>query len=154
MKRNFKTVPGYDCKNVPCQHKKKGDHGIHGEEWWYSLVDDEGAMAISLTCFTDRFPDTVPRTPERAAAIKPIDGAVITLHTAFASTEEPLRKCDLLGHCTIYGDSYLIADEIVKEHAVAEHEQSDAFWDAMKEIYDRWGTQALAAAAAAVKDAS
>ena len=149
MKRVFKSITGYDCVNAPCKHDEKGDHGIHAEEWRYALVDDEGAMAITLTCYTDRFPDTVPESPA-LSFIRPIMGAVIMLHTAFSSGgEKALRKCDLLGRCAIYGESYMIADEIVKKHAVAEQEQSDAFWDAMKEIYDRWSAQAKAEAVAA-----
>ena len=148
MKRVFKSIPGYDCVNAPCKHNPPGDHGIHAEEWRYSLVDDDGAMAISLTCYTNRFPDTVPESPA-LSHIRPIMGAIIMLHTAFASGDKQLSKCDLLGHCAIYGESYLIADEIVKKHAVAEHDQSDAFWDAMKEVYDRWGAEAKAEAVAA-----
>jgi hypothetical protein len=35
---SFKT-PGYDCRDGRCQHETKGNHGIHGEEWWYVVRD-------------------------------------------------------------------------------------------------------------------
>jgi hypothetical protein len=60
MKRLTSRTPGYDCRNAPCQHEEKGDHGISGGYWRFVVVADEGDLALVLTVFADDYPDTVP----------------------------------------------------------------------------------------------
>jgi hypothetical protein len=60
MKRESFQRPGYDCMFAPCQHERKGDHGIHGEEWVFVSIANDRQTALVLTVYTDIFPETIP----------------------------------------------------------------------------------------------
>ncbi len=148
MKRVFTSKPGYDCKHAPCKHDPPGDHGIHGEEWFFSVIGDEGDAALTLTCFTNRYPETVDRGVRDDTP--PLSGADLSLHVGFATKPPgdalPEGDCDLIGKCTIYKTSSLAGDDIVK-HAIADREgdQPEAFWKALQDVFVQWSGEAQAA---------
>ena len=69
MKRIATTSPGNDCiygecsaPGCPGRKGMSGDgHGIHADEWHYTVTADDGLTALRLTVYTDTFPNTVPR---------------------------------------------------------------------------------------------
>lgn len=108
MKRIARKRPGFDCKHAPCQHEKKGDHGIDGGSWFFSVTNDAGDLAVSLEVLTQDYPETVPRHVRASALERPL-GELETLffHCAFQVFDwigEEGRKCDLLVGGKCWGD--------------------------------------------------
>jgi hypothetical protein len=148
MKRIFKIVPGYDCR-VECKHTPSGDHGIHGDEWLYAVVADDGISALSLTVFSDVYPSTVDMTFRRRP-----QGSDLSLHVGFATEPEDCRfdvlnwqACDVLGggRCVVFKSSAWCADEFWKAHGRLEPEQLEAFWTALEAKFSEWDAEARAA---------
>lgn len=141
MKRDFKVQPGYDCMHAPCQHTPKGDHGIHGDQWHYSVIRDDGASALSLTVFTTNFPSTVPAHKRFYSDGKTESGSDLSMHTNFPTDRESIQhgskgqKCEYVagGRCWSDYSTALGAHEFWDEHATkGRKEQPDSFWLALE----------------------
>ena len=140
LRRITHVRPGYDCRNVPCKHERKGDHGIAGDEWTYVVTD--GQTAINLSVLTSRYPDTVPPVAREVAreAINrdgygnlPSDlGRHFTKRVS--EWECPLESCLWLdGQPCFYDGSGLQALEFWLAHGDgSKPEQGEAFWVALE----------------------
>lgn len=161
MKRITDTNSGHDCIYAPCHHTPAGDHGIHGDEWIYASVANDGLTALVLTVFTDVFPDTVPAAHQARCAEhysgrpKRIDerreGADVTLHCAFPTDVNSVREatpgeeCEFVGVCFTGASSALKAHEFFAAHGdPAQREQTESFWHAFEVLHADWGESARA----------
>lgn len=124
----FKT-PGYDCLHAPCQHEKKGEHGISGGSYLWAVKTRDMALELSLSAH--EYPSTVPAEKVepmlRFAAERVREGRItgsLSVHATFPTDPEMLltdsarrgtENCKLLAprHCFIIWDSYVAADEAV-----------------------------------------
>lgn len=135
VRRVSKKRPGYNCGpgGSKCQHAKKGDHGIAGDEWLYSVTDADGRRAVTLQVFSSDYPPDVDRTRFSERMRKPM-GACLFFHEAASADMRQAQPCDLLpcGYCT--GNvSYLQAQALWDDHHVGEQfEQPDSFWIALE----------------------
>lgn len=150
MRRNTITRPGYDCIGGPCRFSRPcqpdNTHGIHGDEWVYSIVSDDGATALVLTVFTDIYPATVSKARVRAFRTKPLadrrHGADLTLHMAvndqsgrLVDAGEAKHDCEHVqgGQCYVWETTALGADELFRAFGnPAEREQPETFWRALE----------------------
>lgn len=143
LKRKAHVRPGYDCgvRGDACKHAKQGDHGKHGDEWWYSVTGD--VAALSITMFTGLY----PAGREKLSNGKLADGADLTLHTTFPVSHEQLlskpERCDLVRECYRAWTSGLAADEFFDAYGVQTFEQTETFWRALEAKYDKLLTGAL-----------
>lgn len=137
--RRFTRIPGYDHIRNPCQTPECG-HGVHAEEWQYALIGDH--TAITLLCFTDRYPPTVPAPTYEVSPIKPYD---LNLHVDFPFeplASSPDTRCDLLQGevCTIYRTSALATDEF---KMTPTPEQPPEFWRTLEDFWRKWSADAF-----------
>lgn len=117
---------GYDCKYSPCEHTPKGDHGIHGEEWWYVVKD--GDRAVSCFVMTHRFPPTVP---SRVLAGEPNRPGSVGFHRAWSESEYDyeVKGCEWIDGGGCYSStSYCLADEVFALGNADTFEQPEDFW--------------------------
>lgn len=159
MKRIFERVEGYDCRNAECKHDVKGDHGIHNEEWFYTV--SFGDYALSLTVSSGIYPSTVNTgrwhldAGGRAEWLTP-RGTYLGSHAAFfvKGQEDDFRKgkfqypaCKYVTGPGCNGDgSYLSAREFYKKHGTVTGgpEQPEAFWLALEALAVKWAQEARA----------
>lgn len=128
MKRLSGTQPGYNCgpRGAGCEHEQKGDHGISGGVWWYTVT--EGDRAVSLSVLATDYPASVAR-PLPAIIEKPL-AADLAYHRA----DPEGKECPWVrgGRCTNDG-SALGARGFWAEHGHdAQHEQPESFWLALE----------------------
>jgi hypothetical protein len=118
-RRSFKK-PGYNCGpgGKDCQHDKKGNHGIHCEEWWY-IVRQEN-FAISLSVFSGDYPDGLHNHKPRAVA----------LSTHQRSAEG--GPCDIFDDRCIGDCTYLGAELFFDQVGCPRFEQNEIFWKALE----------------------
>lgn len=142
MKRMTKRVPGWDCIRHPCGKNGCGErpgasHGIHCEDWLYVVSD--GDVALSLTVFSNVYPDSVPEDDRLPKAPW---GADLSLHVGFplpTFTAGDDDECPWLdgGRCYQGGhySSALQGGEFWEEHAGRDHgfTQPESFWMALEE---------------------
>lgn len=136
---------GYDCLNAPCQHEVKGDHGIHCDEWIYVVLDRAKNCALTLTVFTDKFPETVRTLPD---VLNKIWGADLTLHVPpylLGRLEPEMKDCAWVsGGCVCDWSSSLAADGFWTRHgADARMEQGSAFWQQLDALFNSLLSQTL-----------
>lgn len=152
MKRRLLAVPGYDCDRGPCPAKgcpgfgnprrPGGGHGIHGEEWIYSIIADDGKTALSLTVYTSRYPDTVSTSSD--VRKRPPRGADLSLHSSVISDPESIArgakldgKCDLLegGACYSPYTTGIGADQLFSTYGIDDFNQPEDFWLALEQKF-------------------
>ena len=109
------TTPGFDCLFAPCQHDKKGEHGIHGTEIHHAVkteTHDGRVVVLHLRISTDRMPDSMPSSWLAGRRMPPRSCALV-LHA-----QDPLgnRGCEFLGDlgCAILWDSTLDCEQLTK----------------------------------------
>ncbi len=124
MERLTFKVPGYDCLHAPCNHATKGEHGIHGEEWWYVVKDGDRAVAVSL--MTENFPPTVPLWKVRGG---PAAGPV-SFHREWQEHEhENQQRCEWVTGGKCYSDyGFVLGDEVWSSGDTSRFEQGEGFW--------------------------
>lgn len=153
MKHRTQIIPGYDCPNGKCSDPKctTRDHGIHGEEWIYSSLTDDGKFAVVLTVYTSRYPATVSQATMAYIAnggIKYPYGADISIHSAIPTQPEDLYSKDSADcnyvkpkGCYIAFSSGLQAREFFEQHdSKVGPKQLTGFWKAL----DKWLLERIA----------
>jgi hypothetical protein len=144
VRRHSEIVPGYDCFNE-CKHPSKGNHGIHGDEWHYVVVSDDGHIALALTVYTDIYPPTVEKWQRDSE--RPIEerrsGTDLTYHVGFSTTRGEMRdydpktwgsECPHVGRCDASRTTALGAGEFFRAHGDSnQFEQAESFWAALEE---------------------
>lgn len=139
MERISHRESGYDCR-VECKHDRKGDHGIHGGRYLWSVRD--GDVAVVLAVFAADYPETVEQR-SRFRREKGLLGSVF-VHATFPTERSDLLKpphpnCDFLGGqaCWEIWDSTLATDDF--KPVVAFHseggplfDQPETFWQALE----------------------
>lgn len=141
MKRLSHIRPGYDCTRHPCGRGNcgktaGGNHGIHGDEWCYFIVD--GDAALGLIVYTSDYPASVPAGVYRHE--KHSRGSDLSLHVSFPTEREQIahgstgNECDLLstGRCFVVYSGCLVADEFFEKHGHDSFEQPESFWLALE----------------------
>lgn len=139
MRRHSAIMPGYDCR-TECKHEKKGEHGIHGDEWHYAVIVD--LIALSLTVYTDIFPPTVARWNADLPIEERRHGADLTFHVGFPTNREEMRDynptvwgkaCLHVGRCDDSSTTALGADKFFRDHGdPRQFEQAEGFWKALE----------------------
>ncbi len=127
MIRKVQVEPGYDCRRE-CLHERKGDHGIHCDEWWFAVV--EGRHAVSLSVFSGKYPESVGAFP-LGTSFAEVKGAVWVEHHADLYGGE----CDYVEGGRCRGEtSFLAADVFWKKFGSPEGgiEQPESFWQALE----------------------
>jgi len=126
--------PGYDCR-AQCQHKKKGDHGIMSDTWWYCVRD--GDRAVSLSVYSSDYPATVDRSSLFGSLLcnRPV---AITVHRKSSSGTD--KACNWLDGqpCEPAMFSLIWADQHFKrffQHRDA-YVQGEDFWKKLESILD------------------
>jgi hypothetical protein len=145
MKRKAEKVPGYDCgwHGEKCQHERKGEHGISGGYYLYSVVAEEGDVAVVFTVHAAEYPDTIeePRRSQCIASATADAPCFYHVHAAFPLEMsqvggEPI-VCAYLPGGSCYGDGghFSGASEILQAHGrPGAFEQPEAFWLELEEI--------------------
>jgi hypothetical protein len=152
MERISEKQPGYDCifakcvHDPPCQTEPPGsaraadgkNHGIHAEEWHYTVMDDTVALRIKV--FTDIYPETVPESNLTYLRDRPLNrrrhGAFMNLH--HKATNGSGEECDLLGRCTCEDLGSMFPERFFNAHGdPAQFEQPDSFWEALEAELER-----------------
>lgn len=126
IKRTMKVTPGYDCR-TECKHEPKGDHGIAGDEWWYTVTD--GRVAVSLQVLTNAYPPSVDQEK-----IPPILRGHLAGTLAFHRPDPEGCTCDLVpgGKCSLE-IGFGTGARFWKEHGdPAQSEQPETFWAALE----------------------
>lgn len=142
MLRFTHAEKGFDCRHAPCQHKKKGDHGINGGYWLFALVRADGNNAVSLKVMTSFYPATVPlahRASGWPVVRDRITGSVV-FHRGVLMGGEP---CDFTpsSRCETELGGYLVCDEFAPLLGETFEPQSEAFWAKLQELLERWEKQ-------------
>lgn len=147
MKRLSFKRPGYDCIRAVCQHTPKGDHGISGGDYWWSVVTDEGDIALVLHLHADDWPETIPADIREQMwrsrrGDRPLGS--LDLHTAFppardALLSQPAGLCEYLKVPCHNGGSWCLATERFIDVLAYDDvgrllfEQPEAFWVRLEE---------------------
>ncbi len=151
MKRLSWKRPGYDCMHAPCQHEKKGDHGISGGLYTWAVVTDEGDIGVDLCISAQEWPETIPVEKrvemylhERRRFREGRLTGSIGIHSTFATDRDGLRPeakgrldCKLVTPCCAVDSSYLAADGFAKVLQTGADgfpifEQGEPFWQALE----------------------
>ncbi len=104
IQRVFNVSPGYDCR-VECQHEHKGQHGIHCDEWVYTVVDRDAHAALELEVYTPFYPATVDKRAILEVR-KPFCGGILLLHYGYATSREAVLEADAERNCAYIGTCY------------------------------------------------
>lgn len=127
MKRVTSAVPGYDCR-VECKHDNKGDHGVHCEEWWYAVVDEETNQALSLMVFSNEFPNGYAASWSWAEKPK---GVSLQFHR----TTELGNPCEFIeGPCATEPFGAMYTERFFEVHGVPRREQPESFWQSLEQM--------------------
>lgn len=153
MKRTAWKTLGYDCRNAPCKHEPKGDHGISGGRWNYAVTTDEGDLALLLEIHADEYPETVPqrkawseRTRREATAPPSPAGwisgplAHLSVHATFPTD---IESCEARGSldCKLVRPCFIVADFCSDDAARLwrgsgqpwQYEPTERLWRALEE---------------------
>jgi hypothetical protein len=111
IQRVFDVRPGYDCRKE-CTHKCKGAHGIHCDEWVYTVVSRDHRAALALEVYTPFYPPTVNKRSILEVR-KPFSGGWLCFHYGFATTKEQVQdpesrgtdNCAYIGKCWTSGSA-------------------------------------------------
>ncbi len=138
--RNTHRRDGYDCIRNPCGKNGCGtnpgaNHGIHCDEWRYTVID--GDVAVSLLAYSNVFPPSVP------ASVSFRDGkpycADLSIHTAFPLERGEVRdpsqasKCEYVTGGRCFNSSSGTAAEVFAPLLEKQLEQPEAFWRALED---------------------
>lgn len=120
IQRVFNVRPGYDCR-VECKHDPKGEHGLHCDEWVYTVVDRDARAALELEVYTPFYPPTVDKRGMLEVR-QPFMGSVLHSHYGLPTTKEQVQaaephstNCAYIGTC--WGSSFgMAADSMVAKY--------------------------------------
>ncbi len=135
LRRGFYAAPAFNCgpEGRDCKHKLKGDHGIHGEDWYY--VVSNGTVAAQLLVFSGI--GTTGDILHRPIATS------LSFHVDFLPEESDIRElkphrgdCKLVEQCfgTIgYGALYArdLFEALLRQYAT----QSEELWLALENFF-------------------
>ena len=153
--RRSNRTPGHDCgwRGEKCQHKVKGEHGISGGFYFYSVVADEGDVAVVFTVHAPDYPETIEE-PRRSRCIQDMISSPLCfyhVHAAFPLDRDQVgtkpEKCDALPGGVCYGDGghYAGPEKILIAHGrPGEFEQPEAFWLELERILEKQAAWARA----------
>lgn len=151
MRRESWVDPGFDCRGGKCLHEVKGEHGQHGDEWWYALVDESSGCAVSLGVFTELMPDPAERVKfieimsnrKNPSIFDYRRGYSFCLHTPFPVDEGDIHSekagrqdCRLVKPCFGQSDLYQVAEELWRRAGSPQQfEQPDSFWAELEQWF-------------------
>jgi len=135
--RSVRFRAGYDCKNVPCKHEVKGEHGIAGVEMTMILLGEKGATQFKL--LTNWYPSTVSMPSWMTAHDYRGTPADLGHHWFTPTYEDEWHSdyCDILHpdepEKGCYYDGSGVAADRVFERLVDDGE--DGVWDELERLY-------------------
>lgn len=107
IQRVFSTQPAYDCR-TECTHDPKGDHGIHCEEWFFTVIDRDYRAALECEVWTPFYADTVDPQNFIHTVLNepPFRGINLHFHFGFPTSAGDVRvgipttrDCKYIGTC-------------------------------------------------------
>ncbi len=143
--RNVCVKPGYNCATLPCQHKVKGEHGVASDQWWYSVRNESGTVALVLRVISGKYPPTVTWIHDRTPV-----AAYLHLHEhralPYAKIDDESTDSDgshVRETCEFLAQGPCASREIISSASVSDAfdslvvndiEQSEAFWLALENM--------------------
>jgi hypothetical protein len=107
IQRVFNARLAYDCR-TECKHDRKGDHGVHCEEWFFAVIDRDYHAALECEVWTPFYPDTVdPRDYiHTILAQPPFRGIRLSFHFGFPTCAQDVRSADERLDCKYIGTCF------------------------------------------------
>lgn len=138
MERLSEKEPGYDCKNAPCQHTERGEHGIFGGAWRFTVKNGPVAIVLRVLVSTD-YPETV--SPDARdwgwpAQREHVCGEMWLHRTAPTLNNNIGASCTLVdgGRCFSRHLGYLIVDQFAPLLGETFENQPEAMWLRLEEM--------------------
>jgi hypothetical protein len=107
IQRVFNTRHAYDCR-TECKHDPKDDHGIHCEEWFFTVIDRDYRAALECEVWTPFYPDAVDPKHHIHTLLNepPFWGISLSFHFGFPTCARDVRGYDPRLDCKYIGTCF------------------------------------------------